>query len=245
MNDFNRIEEYLDGQLSSGDSQEFKLLLDTNPDLELELSFRKELNEALRDKTFLEFRKMVNERTQSKGSTSATFSIKKDILRTWHLAAASFALILVVGGLWYILSNKPYSTERLVSKYYKPAGPILQFRSVEFNADDALKEAFGFYKQNDFNNALKYFNSLENQITAKFYSGICYIELEQFQKAISSFEYVINDKDNLFVEQADWYLGLIYLMNNQKNQAVDQFKKISNSDSYYSNQAEEILRYLN
>lgn len=245
MNDFNRIEEYLDGQLSSGDSQEFKLLLDTNPDLELELSFRKELNEALRDKTFLEFRKMVNERTQSKGSTSTTFSIKKDILRTWHLAAASFALILVVGGLWYILSNKPYSTERLVSKYYKPAGPILQFRSVEFNADDALKEAFGFYKQNDFNNALKYFNSLENQITAKFYSGICYIELEQFQKAISSFEYVINDKDNLFVEQADWYLGLIYLMNNQKNQAVDQFKKISNSDSYYSNQAEEILRYLN
>ena len=93
-------------------------------------------------------------------------------------------------------------------------------------------------------NALKYFKSLDNQITSKFYSGVCYIELEQYSEAIESFEYIINDNDNLLVEQAKWYLGLIYLMNNQKNKAIDQFEKISDSTSFYSNQAKEILKSI-
>jgi tetratricopeptide (TPR) repeat protein len=151
-------------------------------------------------------------------------------------------LILVVGGLWYILSNKPYSADRLIGKYYKPAQPILQVRSMEFTGDDILKEAFNLYQQNNFENALKYFNALNNQIIAKFYSGICYIELGQFSKAMESFEFVVNDADNLFVEQAEWYLGLIYLMNNQKSEALDQFARISESGSYYSDQAKEIMK---
>ena len=205
---------------------------------------RMEVNNAIRDKNFTEFKDLL--RTQFKQQSSPTsINFQKDILKTWHLAAASFALIVVVGGLWYILSNKPYSTERLVTKYYKPAKSILQYRSLELNSDDALKEAFNFYQQNDYVNALKYFNSLDNQITAKFYSGICYIELEQFDDALESFEFVINDKDNLFVEQAEWYLGLIYLMNNQKSQALVQFGKIAESSSYYAAQAKEILKYLN
>jgi tetratricopeptide (TPR) repeat protein len=244
MDDFMKFEEYIDGNLSVEEIQEFLIQTELNPEFDSELSFRAEVNEALRDKSFFELKKLTNSKFNNPLSGSK-FGVQKDILKTWHLAAASFALILVVGGLWYILSNNSFSTERLVSKYYKPAHPILQFRSVEVNADDALKEAFNFYQQNDYTNALKYFNTLENQITAKFYSGVCYIELEQYGHAIRSFEYVINDNDNLFVEQAEWYLGLIYLMNNQKTLAIDQFNRISESDSYYSNQAVEILKYLN
>lgn len=244
MDEFNKMEDYIDGLLNLEEAQEFLRTLEYDPGLMQEITFRKEVNDALNDKAFIEFRNLVVERTGSSGAQNK-FSIQKDIIKTWHVAAASFALILVAGGLWYILSNKPFSTERLVSKYYKPAHPILQVRSAELNADDALKEAFNFYKQNDYTNALKYFNSIDNQITAKFYSGVCYIELEQYQKAISSFEFVVNDSDNLFIEQAEWYLGLIYLMNNQKNQAIDQFKKISTSESYYSDQAIEIIKYLN
>ena len=133
----------------------------------------------------------------------------------------------------------------LVTKYYKPAHPINQIRSVDISSGDALSQAFKHYKQNDFNSALKYFRSLDNQITAKFYSGVCFIELEDFNKAIESFAFVVNDKDNLYVEQADWYLGLIYLMNNQRQMAIAQFEHIANGDSYYASQAEEIRKYLN
>ena len=244
MDEFIQFEDYIDGSLSPHEAQEILSRKGIDPNILNELAVRAEINDALKDKPFYEMMNLIKTNVESKSSESKPL-VKREILKTWHLAAASFALILVVGGLWYILSNKPYSTERLVSKYYKPAHPILQVRSVELNSDDALKEAFSFYQQSDYINALKYFNSLDNQITAKFYSGVCYIELEQYERAINSFEFVINDKDNLFIEQAEWYVGLIYLMNNQKTMAIDQFKKISESDSYYSNQAQEIIKYLN
>lgn len=240
-----KIEEFVDGNLKGEELKNFQNQMVIDPDLtkDVELSF--EINKALTDKNYIDLRLKLDNQRKINSTSTTVLNIQRDLFKVWHLAAASFALLLVVGGLWYILSNKPFSTDRLVSKYYKPAHPILQVRSFEISSDDAFKEAFNFYQQNDYKNALKYFNTLENQITANFYSGICYIELEQFNKAVSSFEYVVNDKDNLFVEQAEWYLGLIYLMNNQKDEALDQFNNISKSDSYYASQAKEILKYLN
>jgi len=239
------IEEYIDGNLYGQELEDFHNEIESNPELYNAVDISMEINEAVSDKGFMDMRNKLTLQNSQFTSPSALLNIQNDLFRTWHIAAASFALILVVGGLWFILSNKTFSTERLVSKYYKPAHPIMQVRSLEVNSDEAFREAFQFYQQNDFKNALKYFNALDNQITAKFYSGICYIELEQFNYAIESFEYVINDKDNLFVEQAEWYMGLIYLMNNQKSEAISQFNKISSSKSYYANQAKEILKYLN
>jgi tetratricopeptide (TPR) repeat protein len=240
-----KIEDFIDGNLQGQELVDFLKEKELNSDLTHEVEFRSEVNEALQDKGLIELRKLLDDQKRKNTSKDSVFNISREVIKTWHLAAASFALIMVVGGLWYILSNKPYSTDKLVSKYYKPAHPILQVRSVEISSEDALKEAFDHYKLNDYKNALKYFTLIDNQITSKFYSGICYIELEEFDKAIESFEVVIKNKDNLFVEQAEWYLGLIYLMNDQKSNALMQFTKISQSESYYARQAEEILKYLN
>jgi hypothetical protein len=245
MENYLKIESLLDGNLSDEDFEKFKIEILSNTELNSEYEFRNEINLAIRDKHFAELREKLELQFNKRSQNAAGLSSQRDILKTWHLAVASFSLILVVGGLWYILSNQPYSSERLISKYYKPAQPILQVRSMEFTGDEALKEAFNLYQQNNFENALKYFSSLDNQIIAKFYSGICYIELGQFVRAIESFEFVISDADNLFVEQAEWYLGLIYLMNNQKSAALEQFARISESESYYAGQAKEIIRYLN
>jgi hypothetical protein len=240
-----RIEDFLDGNLIGEELDLFLKQKEQEQELANEINLRLEINQSLKDKGSFELRKLLDKQRNDFFIRDPFHNFRKDLLKTWHLAAASFSLILVVGGLWYILSNKPYSTEKLVTKYYKPAHPIQQIRSVEISSGNALAEAFKHYKQNDFNNALKYFNSLDNQITAKFYSGVCYIELEEFDQAIESFTFVINDKDNLFVEQADWYLGLIYLMNNQRQKAISQFELIANGDSYYASQAEEIIKYLN
>lgn len=240
-----QIEEFLDGNLTGEELDLFLKQKEQEQQFNTEIDLRHEINQSLKDKGLFELREILENQKSDFLIKDPFYNFRKDLFKTWHLAAASFSLILVVGGLWYILSNKPYSTEKLVTKYYKPAHPINQIRSLEINSGDALSEAFKHYKQNNFNSALKYFNSLDNQITAKFYSGVCYIELEEFDQAIESFSFVINDKDNLYVEQADWYLGLIYLMNNQRQMALTQFEQISNGDSYYAYQAEEIIKYLN
>lgn len=240
-----QIEEFLDGNLIGDELDFFLKLKEQEKEFNKEIDLRLGINQSLKDKGLLELREILDKQRADLFIKDPFYNFRKDLFKTWHLAAASFSLILVVGGLWYILSNKPYSTEKLVTKYYKPAHPIGQVRSVEISSGDALTEAFIHYKENDFNGALKYFKSLDNQITAKFYSGVCFIELGDFNLAIESFTFVINDKDNLYVEQADWYLGLIYLMNNQRQMAISQFELISNGDSYYATQAEEIIKYLN
>jgi tetratricopeptide (TPR) repeat protein len=162
------------------------------------------------------------------------------------LVAATIALILVAAGVWFFISNKTSFTEQLASKYYKPAYPILQIRSGEVDAEEGLKAAFKLYKENDFKNALKCFKTLETQPAARFYSAICYIELGRYDDAIDVLEKVVEADNNLFVEQAEWYIGLIYLMNNQKKDAVRQFTGISDSSySYFREDASDILKYLN
>jgi tetratricopeptide (TPR) repeat protein len=241
---FSMLEDFLDGNLSSDELNLLLKDLESNKELASEMILRLEVNQVIKDKGFLELQSKLEMQLNNTENNSALLNLGREFLKTWQLAAASFALVLVVGGLWYILSNKPYSTEKLVTKYYKPAHPILQIRSAEAHNENALAQAFNYYKDNDFNNALKYFKSIENQTTARFYSGVCYIELEQYENAIESFSYIINDNDNLFVEQANWYLGLIYLMDNQKSKAIDQFEKISSDDNFYSAQANDILKYL-
>lgn len=242
---YKQVEDFLDGNLISKELSFFISQKELDKELSREIDLRFEVNELIKDKGFFELREKLEQQRDESYINSSIIKFRKDLFKTWHFAAASFALILVVGGLWYILSNKPYSTEKLVSKYYKPAHPLLQVRSAEIKSDDALATAFKFYKENDFTNALKYFSELDNQITAKFYSGVCLIELEKYNQAVESFISIINDNDNLYVEQANWYLGLIYLMDNQRSKAIEQFVKISKEESFYSSQATEILKYLN
>ena len=240
-----KIEDYLKGYLSEKELKLFKKELMTNSNLQAEVVLRKKIEDALRDKDLSKFRKLINNTSKGNSRSSYGFFVRNEVFRTWQIAAASLIFVLLASGMWYVFTGKTYSSEVLISKYYEAPQAVGQSRSVEYGSDDALKEAFTYYQQNDYSNALKYFSSLDNQVTSKFYSGVCYIELEQYQKATDSFEFVINDKDNLFVEQAEWYLGLIYLMNNEKDKANDQFNKISQADSFYADQAQEILKYLN
>jgi len=54
---------------------------------------------------------------------------------------------------------------------------------------------------------------------AHFYSGASFQETGQYKNAINEYQMVINDKDNLFIEQAQWYIGLCYLQTNDSKKA--------------------------
>jgi len=243
MDTYKYIEDYIDGDLNKNELESLLDELNNDKTMVEELNLRSEINNVIHDTGFSELKYILDQQKSTDRQSYASHSIRRDIMKTWHMAAASFALVIVAGGLWYILSNKPYTTEILVGRYYKPAQSIGQVRG-QVSGNETLAKAFNFYKQNDYHSALEYFSSLDNQITSKFYSGICLIELKKYDDAIDSFKAVVDDNDNLYVEQSDWYLGLIYLMNNQKKDAIEQFNKISNSDSYYADQAKEIIKYI-
>ena len=84
-----------------------------------------------------------------------------------------------------------------------------------------------------------------SNIAVWFYYGIANIETQNYDNSIKAFNTIINQNDNLYIEHAEWYLGLCYLKNNQKDKAVDQFVVVaSNPDNFHRQEAKNILDKL-
>ena len=49
-------------------------------------------------------------------------------------------------------------------------------------------------------------------------------------------------QQNLYIERAEWFAGLCYLVLNENDNAVELFKKISLSNSSYKDKAHELLK---
>jgi TolA-binding protein len=78
-----------------------------------------------------------------------------------------------------------------------------------------------------------------------YYCGISNIEIKNFPKAAQMFESIIQDNENLYVENAEWYLGLTYLAEGQVEKAQGIFNNIAASpDHYYSKDAKSILEKI-
>ncbi len=70
------------------------------------------------------------------------------------------------------------------------------------------------------------------------------MEIKNYPVASRSFSRVIEHNDNLYLEDAAWYLGLCYMMTDNKEKAVKQFSTIASSNSRYSKQAAKLVRRL-
>jgi hypothetical protein len=73
---------------------------------------------------------------------------------------------------------------------------------------------------------------------------MAYQETGQAGMALQAYQNVVRDRDNLFVEQAQWYIGLCYLQSENRKKAYQQFKKIAGSESFYQEKAAAILRKI-
>jgi len=94
-----------------------------------------------------------------------------------------------------------------------------------------------FYELQDYSTALEMFNKTPENIMGRLYSGLSHIELGEFSKAIIDFKFVIKQNDNLFIDQAEWYLALCYLKTNQTKEAVNYLEKIAGDRGFFKTKA--------
>jgi tetratricopeptide (TPR) repeat protein len=111
-----------------------------------------------------------------------------------------------------------------------------------------MREALYFYENQDYEKASLLFqqilNSRPDMMASHLYSGIAFLELKKYPQAEQSFNTVIAQNDNLYIERAEWYLGMIYLLNGETDKARMQFQKIKQSDGYFRDEAAKILRKI-
>jgi len=115
--------------------------------------------------------------------------------------------------------------------------------------DQNIVEAIIKFQEKDFASASVLFKSIldkdNSNIAVWFYYGISNIETKNYDNSIKAFNTIIKQNDNLYIEHAEWFLGLCYLKNNQKDKAIDQFVVVaSNPDNFHRQEAKNILEKL-
>jgi tetratricopeptide (TPR) repeat protein len=158
--------------------------------------------------------------------------------------AASLILLM---GLTALISR--YSNEGdIYQKFYAKYETTGISRSSNTIADQTLTLALQKFESKDYESALNLLQEViskdQNNTVGHFYSGVSLQELGKYQNAIKEYEEVVTDKDNLFIEQADWYIGLCYLQTNENKKAIKQLKKIANAQGFYQQKALAILRKM-
>ncbi|MEX0986359.1 MAG: tetratricopeptide repeat protein [Bacteroidales bacterium] len=241
------IQKYLDHDLTDKDMRRFEADLESSPELQADLGLYQEIDEALADTEVLSFRDQLSDLRRETQRSGGTRKAPIRFTKPWHYAAtAAIALILAIG-LASVL-DRPLTNKDLLKKYYKPYEVALINRSNNSTLDLMLKNAEILYQRGDFEEAVVYFEKvLEEQpelAGTNLYTGISYYELERYSEAQTSLNKVIAHNDNLYIEQAEWYLGLCFLAIDENDRARRQFARIASGNSDKAGDAKKLLKKI-
>lgn len=227
------IDDYLEGVMTSNEKSAFEKELKNNQELNQEFELHKDLNQVIADEKVLDFRAILidvqNDHNNEQKSKPKVFKI----FRKYRYAAASVILLLLIIGSILILNPRNYSNEKLFNMYYKPGDAIGITRSGNIDVVDAVMK----FHNGDYENACSLFNEVLSEdgsnMAIRYYYGIASIEVHNYNLAIEQFQEIIKDNNNLYIEYAQWYLGLSYLANNQENEAMEQIGAIAADHKHF------------
>jgi len=248
FNEIKRIDDYLLNYLDEKEQEDFEAIISNEPRMKKELKLNEHINHAILEHDVMSLRKSIKSITsEEKPDTSIRrflpHSFKKSPAR-FIGAAASLAAIISVGTI--LLNQQNTSASELYEKFYQPYQATGLYRSSAPVTPEIL--GVDLYNQKDYQGAILQFNKVlslnSEHPMCNFYSGLSYQEMYDFRKAINAYQKVIDEKDNLFIEQAEWYMALCYLKTDNKNKAYSTFNKILDKKGYYSNEVTEIIKGL-
>ncbi len=114
--------------------------------------------------------------------------------------------------------------------------------------DNRIDVVAKFYDKNDYMEAIAQCEQIIKTDTkntaAHFFTGISFIELNNYKKAIDNLLFVTSQNDIFYTRQAEWYLALCYLETNQIKRAISLLNNITHKNSYYKQKALDLLKTI-
>lgn len=242
------MEAYIHNELSDEELASFEAELSSNKELVSEINLIKNIDRALAESDVMQLRnklQRLSKDASSEKQTERSFAGKSRVRKVMLTSvAASLILLLGITGLL----SRQASQKDIYQKFYSKYQTTGIARSANSTADQTLTTALQKFNSQDYDAALNLFQKVistdQNNMVGHFYTGASLQETGKYSNAIKEYQTVIANKDNLFVEQAEWYIGLCYLQTNEDKKAYKQFKKIAENDGFYQAKAQTILRKL-
>ncbi|MBN2805618.1 MAG: tetratricopeptide repeat protein [Prolixibacteraceae bacterium] len=241
-----KIDAYLLNYLNLEEQELIEEQMANDPRYKKEIKLNREINEAILEEDIPRLRASLQ---QISDEEKPATNIRKFIPASFRStpakmigAAASLFAIISAGSI--VMNQQHASAGELYQKYYQPYESTGLYRTSSVLAREMA--GVDLYNQGNYTEALEQFSKVlrENpeHPMCNFYSGLSYQEIEEYRKAISYYQNVINEKDNLFIEQAEWYMALCYLKTDHQSKAYSIFNQILDKNGYYSKDAQEIMK---
>lgn len=247
MNDiYARIEDYLDNALTDAERAAFEAEARADPAVADALGLAREARERLarqwsHERAEAELKETLSSLgKQHFGGNSAKKTILAHPTRVrWWLAAAAAAIILAVWLAW------PREADALYERYrtFPEAAFALKNGGTSGQALDAAAKSFN---DRDFAPALAalnaHLNTTPNDLEARFFAGLCQLELGQLAEAEATFRQILSP-ENAWSGEARWYLALTYLRQKKTGQCKEALRQIPPGGAHHA-EAQELLQKI-
>jgi tetratricopeptide (TPR) repeat protein len=238
------IERYNAGEMNEAEKEWFLMEMEGNRMLREEVELRANTDRALRDASVLRLRNKLNEIEKQRAETTPPATRRKHS----HVRYAAAIAVLVMTASLFLLRNNDMSAEDILDRYYQPYEAIATARSAESVENRDYITALEYYNIHDFGSAAGYFRKILDKDPGNMEStmlyGVSNFEVKNYPVASNSFDKVIGNNDNLFIEDAQWYLALCYIQTGENMKAAEELQKIVKSESIYRKDARKILRQI-
>ena len=238
------IERYNAGEMNESEELWFRKEMEGNPELRAETELRRKTDETLKKRDIINLReKLVLIENQTRTSKPPRGPWKEFIRY-----AAVFAGVAVLAGGLLLIPRHRLSNNELIDKYYTPYEAPAPSRSGKMISNADYNVAIEYYQVKDYRNAAVYFSKVikdePRNMNSWLLNGISNFEISNYPEAMSSFETVIDDDNNLYIDHAQWYLGLCYIKTGELEKARQQMTMIGNSESVHRKEARKILKRI-
>lgn len=247
-----RIDNYLLGNMTETETNEFISELDQNESLVKDYKIRKAQKEAIEAygrNTLKAELKVIHKKLEIEDSGQNS---KRKLYR-WVFKAALLVGLTALGyNLWN--NNTPENVEpaQLFADNYVPykASSSRDIKSTKDSIDIKMLLSYKLYKEKQYAEATPVFESLINDHASgltelNIMLGVSYMESGEIKKSQKQFLDIIEKDDINFKDEATWQLAFSYLKEKNIIKSKESFKILAtDEDSDFHEKAKILLEYL-
>ena len=218
QNSYEKIEAYLNGELTGAERSDFEQQLQTDKALAQQVLLFEEMDTALKDRSATNFQRLVEEQGNVYLNKPKEEEEDKPIIRkiNWQRyisIAAIFTLLISALFIWKNQLNADLSNDELFTKHFETYNLNESLRGDE-SADEKFNRAIQKYQSQAYEESSNILQELvaENSANTIFSFSLGQSCLNQkpanLNLAKTQFKKIIAEGNSIYVPAAKWYLAL-------------------------------------
>lgn len=232
------IAKFLTRSLSEEEQLRFNTMLSEDASFRAEVALLQDLNRVAEAEDDAMAKEMVAGFEAEHHNTKGAGNI-----RIWWVAA-SLALLLSIGYL--ITQDGPPNTQELFVENFEPYRNVIHPITRASQQDDLKTQAFAYYEQGKYDEALALFKKLYATTETPhylFYQANALLQLNRPKEAITALQIHLKTKDTL-TQKSHWYLAMAYLKLNDVTNAKKNLEQVVLENKYNVEKAKSLLKKL-